>query len=450
MFTTVFERFVSFRRVPLKAVLVTALASWLLQVYAFMTDQPIYIFAILAVVPWIPLALFEGLWKYEHYSWMAVFAVVTALQVLHIGEHAAQVTQLGLLDGTLACPPPADTVQNAQHAVDAGLRSSVDDVNNNFATRMVMPDPTGQPAIGANGQEIVGPAACGVLGFLDFELVHLVWDTLVWIGALWLLTKFPRNRWLWVAMVFASIHEVEHLFLGAIYYFDTNEVFNYTKQLWATVADGNIVTAHPVGQESVLAAFYEAGGKTGIMGKNGMVESLLLGANNLFPPRPYLHFIYNSLVVIPTVIAFLVQTRQVRDEYLNTIFKDVDEKQLIWATAKLERQTYEPGEVIIHQGDPADRFYIIAKGQVEVLREQPDGQEIVVSRLGREQYFGEIGLLHGGKRTATVRAADNVEVMTLDRETFDDLLNASELTRGEFESLVRQRVGQLKALQVSG
>jgi hypothetical protein len=76
---------------------------------------------------------------------------------------------------------------------------------------------------------------------------------------------------------------------------------------------------------------------------------LLFGTNS-FLPRPYLHFIYNALVVFPTVIAFLVQARRVRDEYLEKIFKDVDDKQLVWATAKLERQTYGAGEVIIHQG----------------------------------------------------------------------------------------------------
>ncbi len=449
MFTAVFERFVSFRRVPMKAVIATALVSWVLQIYAFMTQQPIYMFVILAVVPWIPLALFEGLWKYEHYSWMAVFAVVAALQVLHIGEHTAQVTQLGVLDGTLACPPPADTVENAQRAVDAGLRPSVDDVTNNYATRVVVPDKTGQPKTDANGEQITGPAACGILGFLDFELVHLVWDTLVWLGALWLLTKFPRNKWLWVAMVFASIHEVEHLFLGWIYYFDTDEVFNYTRQLWGTVADGNIVTAHPVGQESVLATFYDAGGKTGILGRGGLVESLLFGTS-AFLQRPYLHFGYNTLVVLPTVIAFLVQARQVRDEYLAKVFRHVDPEMVILASARAERQTYKPGEVIVRQGDPADNFNIITKGQVEVLREQANGQEVVVSRLGKEQYFGEIALLHRVNRTATVRAADDVEVMTLDRQTFGELMDASELSKEEFESLVRQRVGQLRALQTSG
>jgi hypothetical protein len=430
MLSTVFERFVSFRRIPLKVVIVTALASWVLQIYAILEGQPLWVIILFTLVPWLPLIVFEGLWKYEHYSWIAVFAVVTALQVGHMAEHTMQVVQLGVLDGTLACPPPETP-------------------SGNFATRAVMPNEAGQPAVGPDGQPVVGPTACGVLGFLDFETIHLIWDTLVWLGALWLLAKFPRNVWLWIAMIFASIHEVEHLFLGYIWFFETGTPFSYPKQLWETSVEGNIVTAHPIGIETAPATFYEAGGKAGILARNGMVETFV-GTRDSFLPRPYLHFGYNLLVVIPTVIGFLTQVRKAYDQHLAKALPQLNEEQLVQTTPKLERQTYEPGAVILRQGDPADRFYIISKGQVEVVREQPKGQEIVVARLGAGQYFGEIGLLHGGKRTATVRAADAVEVMSLDRQTFGALMDNSELSKTEVERIVRQRVGQLKTAQESG
>jgi len=422
MFGTVFQRFLSIRRIPLKVVVITALASWALQLYAVVEGQPLWVIVLYTLVPWIPLVIFEGLWKFEHYHWIAVFAVVTALQVGHMGEHTVQVVQLGVMDGTLACPPPDN------------------------ATRIVMPDATGQPAVGPNGGQIVGPAACGVLGFLDFETIHLIWDTLVWLGALWLLTKFPRNVFLWLAMIFASLHEVEHLFLGYIFFLDTGTPFSYPKQLWETTVQGKIITATPVGMEIAPANFYDAGGKAGILARNGLVETLLFGAEGRFLPRPYLHFGYNLLVVIPTVLGFIWQARKVYDQHLAKALPSLSEDELIRTTPKLHRELYEPGQEIVRQGDPADRFYIITKGQVDVIRTQ-GGQEIPVTRLGVGQYFGEIGLLHGGKRTATVRAADDVEVMALDRETFGGLMEDSELSKGEVERLVRQRVGQLQTLK---
>lgn len=447
--TVVYERFLAFRRIPLKVVFVTLLASWAMQIGAILQGQPLYVIVFFTLLPWVPLAFFEGIWKYKHYNWIAIFAVVAVLQVGHYGEHLVQVTELGFLNGTLACPPPVDNGDNAQRAVDLGLRSDTD-ATGYRASYIVKPDQNGQPETDANGSQIIGPPACGVFGQFDFEPIHLVWDTLVWIGGLLLLAKFPRNTWLWVAVAFASLHEVEHLFLGWTYlvepYFGSTYPILGTQ--WATTADGNIVTAHPAGKETINVDFYHAGGLTGIVGKNGLVENLL-GTSGRFPLRPYLHFIYNSLVVIPTVIAFLVQARRAYDEYLAEALPWLSEEQLIETTPKLERQSYEPGSVIVRQGDDADTFYIITKGQVEVLREQ-DGQEIVVSRLGSGQYFGEIGLLHGGKRTATVRAADDVEVMALDRSTFSGLVDESDMGRQEMDRLIRQRVRQLQALRSGG
>jgi hypothetical protein len=449
MYTRVLERFAAFRRVPLKVVAVTALASYALQIGAILQGQPLYIIALVTLLPWIPLVFVEGLWKVQHYSWLAVFAVVTVLQVGHLGEHTFQVVQLRFLDGTLACPPPKDTAASAQRAIDMGLRSADQGATGRSATAIQQPDGkvADHPRLDASGRPVSGPPACGVFGQLDFELVHLVWDTLVWLGALVLLTKFPRNIWLWIAMIAASAHEVEHLFLGAIFYLDTDKVFSFKEQLWATTVNGNNVTAIPAGVRDTVTTFYEAGGKTGILGKNGLVERVILGTTDKLPLRPYLHYLYNSAVVIPTVISFLVQVRKAYDQYLAQALPDLTEEQLVRATAKLENMKFPAGAVIVRQGDPADRFYIIVRGEVEVIRQQPDGTELAVARLGSGAYFGEIGLLHGGKRIATVRAATDVEVMALDRETFSDLMTESDLSRGEVDRVVRHRVMQVRSME---
>jgi sulfate-transporting ATPase len=90
----------------------------------------------------------------------------------------------------------------------------------------------------------------------------------------------------------------------------------------------------------------------------------------------------------------------------------------------------------------ADRFYIITKGEVEIVLPHPDGQEIVVDRLEKGKYFGEIGLINGGTRTATVRAApeSDVEVATLSRDAFARLLQDSDETRGVMDRITHERV----------
>src|SRR5258707_3903375 len=69
----------------------------------------------------------------------------------------------------------------------------------------------------------------------------------------------------------------------------------------------------------------------------------------------------------------------------------------------VELVRYAPGQVIARQGDPADSFYLVRIGFVKITEEYPGG-ELVLAYLSRGDYFGEIGLLGGGIRTATCTA----------------------------------------------
>ncbi|HEV2124015.1 MAG TPA: cyclic nucleotide-binding domain-containing protein, partial [Chloroflexota bacterium] len=110
------------------------------------------------------------------------------------------------------------------------------------------------------------------------------------------------------------------------------------------------------------------------------------------------------------------------------------------------------GAVLVRQGDEAHEFFVLTGGEVEVLIKHPTGQHIVVSRLGAGEYFGEIALLRGGTRTATVRATMDgpVEVMTLDRETYLSVINESEEAKAELDQLVNHRLGQIGEVTRSG
>jgi len=77
------------------------------------------------------------------------------------------------------------------------------------------------------------------------------------------------------------------------------------------------------------------------------------------------------------------------------------------------------GQVVIAQGDEADRFYVIASGTVEVTQVPEGGREpVVLRRMGEGEAFGEIGLLSGIPRTATVTAITDGALLALDKEAF--------------------------------
>jgi ABC-type lipoprotein export system ATPase subunit len=142
--------------------------------------------------------------------------------------------------------------------------------------------------------------------------------------------------------------------------------------------------------------------------------------------------------------AVIVADGAIINEYVAQALPTLSVDQLAGVTRQLEPRTYAPGAPIIAQGDPADRFYIITNGQVEVLLHHPGGQETVVATLGAGQYFGEIGLLRGGPRIATVRATPDtaVDVATLDRAIFEGLIGDSELTRAAIDRVADQRAGE--------
>ena len=84
---------------------------------------------------------------------------------------------------------------------------------------------------------------------------------------------------------------------------------------------------------------------------------------------------------------------------------------------RLQREEVPPGRQVVREGDPGDRFYVIASGEVEVTA---DGKRI--GTLGPGDYFGEVALAMNVPRTASVRALTPAVVASCDQTTFDELL----------------------------
>jgi putative ABC transport system ATP-binding protein len=145
--------------------------------------------------------------------------------------------------------------------------------------------------------------------------------------------------------------------------------------------------------------------------------------------------------------AVIVSDGEVIDEYLARTFPALTGEQLIEATRGIQPQRHEPGAVVLREGQPADKFFIVTRGQAEVVLRGPDGSDIVVSRMNPGQYFGEIELRHGGANIATIRAeaVEGVDVVALDRETFDRLVAESPETREAIDRTVAERITEHEA-----
>lgn len=136
-------------------------------------------------------------------------------------------------------------------------------------------------------------------------------------------------------------------------------------------------------------------------------------------------------------------TLSTADKWLAKAFPRLSDEVLTEAAGRLETIEYGPGDTIFEEGAPADRFYLVHRGEAEVLRSDADGKEHVVVIFGPGEFFGEIGLLSENRRTASVRAKTELEVFTLGREAFQELVEASDPTRKEFAEIVRERLAQV-------
>jgi CRP-like cAMP-binding protein len=80
------------------------------------------------------------------------------------------------------------------------------------------------------------------------------------------------------------------------------------------------------------------------------------------------------------------------------------------------------GEVIIRQGDEGEELFIVEEGEVSVLVGRPGGSTAEVARLGRGKFFGEMSLMTGERRSATVQAASDCALVKVDKESFHEIL----------------------------
>lgn len=80
-------------------------------------------------------------------------------------------------------------------------------------------------------------------------------------------------------------------------------------------------------------------------------------------------------------------------------------------------KVFQPGEVVIHQGDEGECLYAILDGQAEVVRRRKK-KDLIVAVLGKGDLFGEMAMITHRRRSATVRALTPLRVMTIDRRTF--------------------------------
>lgn len=113
---------------------------------------------------------------------------------------------------------------------------------------------------------------------------------------------------------------------------------------------------------------------------------------------------------------------------------------------KTEKLYYSSGETILRSKEPVEKFFMISKGKVEIILQGRRKDDLIISELGRNDFFGEVELLRGGKSIASVRAAmeTDVELLAFSREDFNWLMKESPLTEKAMGNIVQKRIEENK------
>jgi putative ABC transport system ATP-binding protein len=115
-------------------------------------------------------------------------------------------------------------------------------------------------------------------------------------------------------------------------------------------------------------------------------------------------------------------------EFLRPIelFKSLTPRQLTDVAEEMTKRHFAAGDTIIREGEPGEEFFLLSEGEVEVIRAEHE-----VARLGPGDFFGEVALISGEPRNATVIAVGEVETYVLGKTDFEAALAASQSFRDQ-------------------
>lgn len=132
------------------------------------------------------------------------------------------------------------------------------------------------------------------------------------------------------------------------------------------------------------------------------------------------------------------------------LFAELDERELAAIAAVARSRHYAKDDVVFHEDESGDVFCLIKEGHVKVTMISPEGKEIILSMLGPGDFFGEMALLDDEPRSATVIATEALEVYTIWRTDFLQLLSENfAITRkvlAELSSRLRTASNRIESL----
>ena len=129
-------------------------------------------------------------------------------------------------------------------------------------------------------------------------------------------------------------------------------------------------------------------------------------------------------------------THRVPKSPLFEMLTDVEREAIV---REMEIESHDEGSVVITEGDPGTSMYVIASGEVKVYTRGTAAGTVYLANLGEGDFFGEVSVLTGKPRTATITASQRTELLRLDKEKLDGVLSKHPGIRKVLDAFYKKR-----------
>jgi cAMP-dependent protein kinase regulator len=121
------------------------------------------------------------------------------------------------------------------------------------------------------------------------------------------------------------------------------------------------------------------------------------------------------------------------------LFRDFSEDELLAVIRGLRLHTAEPGEILVSAGEPGDSLFVLASGSVRAYMRDKRGRNVQVREMHDGDFFGEMSVLTGNPRSATITAATHCELLELDRQTLNQIAQTRPNVRVVLQEFYKKR-----------
>lgn len=106
-----------------------------------------------------------------------------------------------------------------------------------------------------------------------------------------------------------------------------------------------------------------------------------------------------------------------------TLFSELNDEALATVAQKASTRKLAKGEVLIKKGEAGDSLFLVHYGWMKIVTEDSKGDELIINKCGPGETIGEMALIDGAPRSATVIALEDAEVLELKQDVFEEILD---------------------------